>query len=70
MFGPAKLPKPIAERLSREVSRTFESPEARKRLDDQAFEPEASRPEEFAAFVRTQLEAWRRVAKEGGMTIE
>ncbi|HZE61613.1 MAG TPA: tripartite tricarboxylate transporter substrate binding protein [Burkholderiales bacterium] len=70
LFGPARLPKPIAERLSRDVSRTLEQPEARKRLDDQAFEPEASAPEQFAAFVRTQLEAWRRIAKEGAMTID
>ena len=70
VFGPAKLPKPIAERLAREVAQVFQQSETRKRLDDQGFEPEASTPDQFAAFVKTQLETWRRVAKEGGMSLD
>jgi len=70
LFGPAKLPKPIADRLSREIAQALQQPEARKRLDDHGFEPESSTPEQFGAFVKTQLETWRRVAKEGGMTLD
>jgi tripartite-type tricarboxylate transporter receptor subunit TctC len=70
LFGPAKLPKPIADRLSREVAHVLQQAETRKRLDDHGFEPEASTPEQFGAFVKTQLETWRRVAKEGGMTLD
>ena len=70
LFGPAKLPKPLADRLSREVAQLLQQPETRKRLDDQGFEPQASSPEQFGAFVKTQLETWRRVAKEGGMALD
>src|SRR3954471_10443440 len=42
LFGPARLPKPIAERLSREIAQALQQPEARKRLDDHGFEPESS----------------------------
>ena len=70
LFGPAKMPKPITERLAREIAQVLQQPEARKRLDDHGFEPESSSPEQFATFVRTQLETWRRVAKEGGMTLD
>jgi len=70
LFGPAKLPKPIAERLAREIAQVLQQSETRKRLDDQGFEPEASTPDQFAAFVKTQLETWRRVAKEGGMSLD
>ena len=44
--------------------------EWRKRLDDHGFEPEASTPDQFAGFVKAQLETWRRVAREGGMTLD
>jgi tripartite-type tricarboxylate transporter receptor subunit TctC len=70
LFGPAKMPKPIAERLAREVVQVLQHPEARKRLDDHGFEPEASTPDQFAGFVKAQLETWRRVAREGGMTLD
>ncbi|MBV9191334.1 MAG: tripartite tricarboxylate transporter substrate binding protein [Betaproteobacteria bacterium] len=70
LFGPAKLPKPIAERISREVAQVLQQPETRKRLDDHGFEPESSSPDQFAEFVKTQLETWRRVAREGGMTLD
>ena len=70
LFGPAKMPKPIAERLAREVAHLLQQPDTRKRLDDHGFEPESSTPDEFAAFVKTQLETWRRVAQEGGMTLD
>jgi tripartite-type tricarboxylate transporter receptor subunit TctC len=70
LFGPAKMQKPIANRLSREVDRIFNQTETRAQLEQQGFEPEASTPEQFAAFVKGQLEEWRRVVKEGGMTVE
>jgi len=70
LFGPAKMPKPIAERLSREVVQVLQQAETRKRLDDHGFEPESSSPDQFGTFVKTQLETWRRVAKEGGMTLD
>ena len=70
LFGPARLPAPIGERIAREVAEVLKQPEARKRLDEQGFEPEASTPEQFAAFVKAQLETWRRVATEGGMSLD
>ena len=70
LFGPAKMPKPIAERLSREVVQVLQQPETRKRLDEQGFEPQSSSPDQFAEFVKAQLETWHRVAREGGMTLD
>jgi tripartite-type tricarboxylate transporter receptor subunit TctC len=70
LFGPAKMPKPIAERLSREAVQVLQQAETRKRLDDHGFEPESSSPDQFGTFVKTQLETWRRVAKEGGMSLD
>lgn len=70
LFGPAKMPQPIAERLAREVERILKQPETRAPLEQMGFEPEGSTPDEFRAFVKAQLAEWRRVVAEGGMTIE
>ena len=70
IFGPAKLPRPIVERLTREINAILQRPEIKEQLDRQAFEGEASTPEELGAFVKEQLEVWRRAVREAGIPQE
>jgi tripartite-type tricarboxylate transporter receptor subunit TctC len=70
IFGPAKLPRPIVERLTREINAILQRPEVKEQLDRQAFETEASTPEALGAFVKDQLEVWRRAVREAGIAQE
>ena len=70
IFGPAKLPRSILERLSREINVILQRPEVKDQLDRQAFEGESSTPEELGAFVKEQLEVWRRAVREAGIQQE
>ena len=70
IFGPAKLPRPIVERLTREINAILQRPEVKEQLDRQAFEGEGSTPEELGAFVKEQLEVWRRAVREAGIPQE
>ena len=70
IFGPAKLPRPIVERLTREINAILQRPEVKDQLDRQAFEGESSTPEELGAFVKEQLEVWRRAVREAGIQQE
>ncbi len=70
IFGPAKLPRPIVERLTREINAILQRPEVKEQLDRQAFEGEASTPEELGTFVKEQLEVWRRAVREAGIPQE
>jgi len=70
IFGPAKLPRPIVERLTREINAILQRPEVKAQLDRQAFEGEASTPEELGAFVKEQLEVWRIAVREAGIPLE
>ena len=60
LVGPAKMPREIVERLSRETNAVLRRPEVRVQLDNQAFEAAGSTPEEMSVVIREQLEAWRR----------
>jgi tripartite-type tricarboxylate transporter receptor subunit TctC len=70
LFGPAKMPKDIVERLSREVNAILQRPEVRGQLERQGVEPASSTPAEFAAFLKQQLADWGKAAREAGLKPE
>jgi tripartite-type tricarboxylate transporter receptor subunit TctC len=70
LFGPAKLPKEIVERISREVNVILQRPEIRGQLVKQGVEPAGSTPAEFAAFLKQQLADWGKAAREAGLKPE
>ncbi len=63
LSGPAGLPNDITLRLNAAVARMLELPEVRKRLDRDAIETRAMSPEEFTAFVASEIDKWAPVAK-------
>jgi tripartite-type tricarboxylate transporter receptor subunit TctC len=70
VVGPAKMPRDVTERISREINAAFRRADVRELLDRQAFEYAGSTPEEMAAFLKDQLEVWTRVAREAGIKPE
>ena len=64
LVAPARTPKEIIERLSRETNLVLRRPEVRAQLDNQAFESSGSTPEELGAVMKQQLDAWRRSISE------
>jgi len=70
LFGPAKMPKEIVERISREVNAILKRPEVRGQLEKQGAEPAGSTPAEFAAFLKQQLADWGKAAREAGLKPE
>ena len=70
LFGPAKMPKEIVDRISREVNAILARPAVRKQLEKLGVQPSGSTPEEFAAFLKEQLVDWGRSAREAGLKSE
>ena len=64
LFVPAKTPRPIIERLHKEVVAAVKNPDVAKRLSDLAAEPIGSSPKEQEAMLRRQMEQFRPVIKE------
>jgi tripartite-type tricarboxylate transporter receptor subunit TctC len=70
VFGPAGMPKEIVDRLARELAALLKRPEVREAFEKLAFEPRSSTPQELSAFVKQQLEIWRRIVGEVGIKPE
>ncbi len=70
LFGRVKVPREIAERLSREPGTVVQRREVREQLTRHVFDPDPSTPEALGAHVRSQLEIWARTAKEAGIQHE
>ncbi len=70
LFGPAKMPKDVVDRLNREMNAALKRPEVREQLERQAFEYAGSTPEELATFLKDQLEVWSRTIRESGIKQE
>ena len=70
LFAPAKTPKDIVERLSREVNVILKRPEIRGQFEKQASEPAGSTPGELGAFLKQQLVEWRDAARAAGLSPE
>ena len=70
LFGPARMPKEIVDRLSRELLAALKNPEVRERVERQAIELNPIGPEAIGALAREQTEAWRRITKEAGFVAE
>ena len=69
-FGPPGLPAAITERLSTELQKTLARPEVREQLVQQGFEGYGMSPEQFAAFFRTQYEAFGATVKQHNLKFD
>jgi tripartite-type tricarboxylate transporter receptor subunit TctC len=70
LFGPAKMPKEIVDRVARDLAIVLAKPEVREAFGRLAFEPRSSTPQELTSFVAEQLEAYRRVARQVGLSLD
>ena len=70
LFAPANTPRAIVERLNSEALRIVRTPEVRDRLNAAGAEPSALATEEFAAFVKSEVEKWGKVVAATGMTVD
>jgi tripartite-type tricarboxylate transporter receptor subunit TctC len=70
VFGPARMPKEVVDRLARELATVLQRPDVREAFGKIAFGPKHSTPEELAAFLKIQMETWRRTAESVGIKPE
>ena len=66
VFGPAKLPAAIVDRLNRAILGALKDPRMREQLVREGANPAAMTPAEFAKFVREDIERWAPVVRSSG----
>ncbi|HYC45631.1 MAG TPA: tripartite tricarboxylate transporter substrate binding protein [Burkholderiales bacterium] len=60
---PAKTPRPIVERLSREVNAIVKMPDVKQRLQDLGIAARGSTPEELRKIIVADIAKWKRVVE-------
>ena len=70
LFGPAKMPREVVERLNREFGAAMARGDVQAAMERQAFALSPSTPERLAAFVREQMESYRRTLEAAGVQPE
>jgi tripartite-type tricarboxylate transporter receptor subunit TctC len=70
IFVAAGTPRPIVERLQQEIARILDTREMRDDAVTMGSETGGERPEEFAAYVRSEIQKWGKVVKDANIKIE
>ncbi|TSA15196.1 MAG: tripartite tricarboxylate transporter substrate binding protein [Comamonadaceae bacterium] len=64
VVGPAGMPAPIVRQLNETLAMVLRSPELREKLSVEAIEPQVMSPEQFAAFIKADIERWTQLARD------
>ena len=67
LVAPASTPRPIIEKLAGAAKQVMHTPEAKETLNKQGYDPVESGPDQFAAFIRSELARWSAVARDAGL---
>jgi tripartite-type tricarboxylate transporter receptor subunit TctC len=70
LFGPAKLPADITQKMNRALNDAMGKPEVREKIAALGFELGGSTPDEMGKFLQEQLVAWAKAFKDAGMNPE
>jgi putative tricarboxylic transport membrane protein len=70
LFGPAGLPPPVVERLGAETQKILQNPALAARFQAAGADTFWSGPQEFDAYVRSELTKWTSLIKEAGIEPE
>jgi tripartite-type tricarboxylate transporter receptor subunit TctC len=67
VFAPGNLPRPVLAKLSREIARVIKLPEISDTLTLQGALPVGNSAEEFARFVKSEMDVWGKLAQKIGL---
>ncbi|MNC89765.1 Tripartite tricarboxylate transporter family receptor [compost metagenome] len=66
VLAPAGTPKPVITRLHGELVRILKQPDVVQKLDGLGFEIAGSTPEQFGAYIRSEIRKWEKVVRASG----
>jgi len=64
VVGPAGIPAPIVKQLNESLATVLRAPDLREKLSVEAIEPIVMSPDEFAAFIKSDIARWTKLAKD------
>ena len=70
LMGPAGTPVGIVNRLNAEINASLGTPEMKASLAKLGYEPKAGSPQDFAALLTEEIEAWKEAARVAGIVAQ
>jgi len=70
LLAPAATPRPVIGRLHAEAVKALRLPDVVERLSGQGAEPVGNTPEDFSAFIRSEIDKWANLVKAANMKVE
>ena len=70
LFAPAGLPREVLVRLNAEVVRALDAPDIKEFFGSQGFLVGGSSPEQFRAYIASEVAKWARVIRESGAKVD
>ena len=67
---PAGTPKELVRKLHQEITRILRLPEVAQKLEVNASEIVANTPDEFTAYLKSEIARWKKVAKDANIHVE
>jgi tripartite-type tricarboxylate transporter receptor subunit TctC len=67
ILAPAGTPRPIVDRLNREIVAVMNSDDMKQKLANQGTEVRTSTPDEFAAYIKEEIAKWGDVIRKAGL---
>jgi len=65
-FAPAKTPRPLVNKLSREITDILAQPDVKERYAMLGIEPGPADPDTFAAYLKKEIAKWGKVIRDSG----
>jgi tripartite-type tricarboxylate transporter receptor subunit TctC len=65
----SKVPRPLVNKISAAIAEGLKSPETAQRLASEGSIPVGSTPDQFQAHIRNEVDKWRKLVKEVGLTL-
>ena len=70
VLAPTRTPPVLVNRLNSEILKVLQAPTVRERLIRDGVDPVGNTPQEFTAFIRSELAKWSKVVKAAGVKVE
>ncbi len=68
MMAPAGTPRPVLDKISRDVARAIQMPDVRERMQQQGSVPATNTPEQFDAIIRNDTERNVKILRDAGVS--
>jgi tripartite-type tricarboxylate transporter receptor subunit TctC len=70
LLAPAGTPRAIVEKVSMESARILKQPDVSRRIAEMGAEPVGSTPDEFAAYIKSEIARWAKVIRDANVELQ